>query len=160
MSSLKNREDIYLTAPIDQRDYIDFSEKLTMELPDIQARILCGYDFSWIDPIIERLGYIINLSPDWNGPGSVAIDIETALKALEVMFEILQPSKIMPSISPGADGSLQIGWFARDYEIEIYIKPHTMPTASLYDRNTSEEWDEMPLTSTKLHDAIASLPDN
>jgi hypothetical protein len=110
----------------------------------------------WLEPVVERLIHLLQLQDGWNGPGSLSVDRGVAIKTVEVLGQIATGSTRPPSISPGADGSLQLAWYAREFELEIDVPRAGDPTASLYEHNSGQEL-ELTLTSPELNAAIERL---
>jgi hypothetical protein len=110
----------------------------------------------WDKPVVDRLNHLLLLQNGWDGPGSLAISGDIALKAFNTLAQIALAKTRAPSISPGRDGSLQFAWYARDLELEIEVLRAGSPTISLYDRNAETEI-ELTLTSPELAAAIRQL---
>ena len=110
----------------------------------------------WMKPTVDRLNHLLLLQDGWDGPGAKAVPPIVAMKALDTLSQIAVPDTRPPSISPGRDGTLQLAWYARDFELEIDI-PHTgNPAVSLYNRNTDAELD-LTLRSPELVAALKRL---
>jgi hypothetical protein len=93
----------------------------------------------WSIPVATRLQHLARLVDGWDGPGSTRIDREVVAKAWRLLVTIAPPEARPPSISPGRDGSLQLAWYTRDFELEIDI-PQTGDMAfSLYDQKSGRE---------------------
>jgi hypothetical protein len=113
----------------------------------------------WIHPILDRLVHLTQLQDGWDGPGTLRVDETVIAKTLEtvaLIATIATERTRVPSISPGQDGSLQLAWYAREFELEIDIPRSGNPSASLYEHGSGEEW-ELPVTSRQLQAAIGRL---
>jgi hypothetical protein len=111
---------------------------------------------TWIRPVVERLTYLSNLQRGWGGPETFAVDRGVILRTLETLVSIAGEKMRPPSISPGPDGSLQLAWYVREFDLEIDVPLSGDPTAALYEHASGEET-ELPLTSPKLRTAIGRL---
>lgn len=106
--------------------------------------------------MVSRLNYLLQLQNGWGGPGTLGVEIEVVRKTLETLFRIATEKTRPPSISPGQDGSLQLAWYAREFELEIDIPRSGDLTASLYKHDSGQE-SELALTSPQLYAAIERL---
>jgi hypothetical protein len=111
---------------------------------------------TWLQPVMDRLNHLAQLQDGWGGPGTRSIDEGVIWRALETLALIATEKTRSPSISPGQDGSLQLAWYAREFELEIDIPRSGNPTASLYEHESGEE-SELSLTSPQLYAAIGRL---
>jgi hypothetical protein len=114
---------------------------------------------SWLQPVMNRLVHLAQLEDGWGGPGTLRIDEGVLRKAYEALARIalIATEKTRPpSISPGQDGSLQLAWYIREFELEIDIPRSGDPTASLYEHESGEET-ELLLTSPRLYAVIGRL---
>ena len=113
----------------------------------------------WLHPTLNRLAHLVQLQDGWDGPGTLSVDkavVEKTLETLALIATIATEKTRVPSMSPGQDGSLQLAWYAREFELEIDIPRTGNPTASLHEHGSGKEW-ELPLTSPQLHAAIGRL---
>jgi hypothetical protein len=107
-------------------------------------------------PVVDRLNHLLQLQEGWDGAGTLGIRIEVALKALETLQLIATEKTRSPSISPGQDGSLQLAWYAKEFELELEVSPSQDVTVSLYERASGQE-SELTLSSSELSAAIGQL---
>lgn len=113
---------------------------------------------SWVQPVVDRLNHLLQLEAGWGGPGTLRIERRVVERTLEALALIAAPEIQPPSISPGPDGSLQLAWYTRDFELEIDVPLSGDITASLYEHNSGEESD-LTLISPQLLAAIKRLVD-
>jgi hypothetical protein len=113
-------------------------------------------DATWIKPVLSRLNHLLQLQDGWGGPGSLRVDFDVILKTIEILTRIATEKTRPPSISPGQDGSLQLAWYAHEFELEIDIPRSEDLTASLYERDSGQE-SELEVTSPQLYAAIERL---
>jgi hypothetical protein len=111
---------------------------------------------TWLQPVANRLSHLAQLQDGWDGPGTLGVDEGVVLRAFETLALVATEKTRAPSISPGQDGSLQLAWYAREFELEIDIPRSGNPTASLYEHESGEE-SELSLTSPQLCAAIGRL---
>jgi hypothetical protein len=111
---------------------------------------------TWLRPVVKRLNHLLQLQNGWDGPESLGIDVAVAVKALEFLARIAAQKPRPPSVAPGQDGSLQLAWYTREFELEIDIPRSGDPTASLYEHDSERE-SELTLASPQLYDAIGRL---
>jgi hypothetical protein len=111
---------------------------------------------NWLQPVVDRLGHLSRLQPGWGGPNTLAVDASVVVRTLEALVSIAGEKTRPPSISPGPDGSLQLAWYVREFDLEIDIPRSGNPIAALYEHGSGKET-ELPLTSPKLHAAIEQL---
>ncbi len=110
----------------------------------------------WLDPVLQRINHLLTLQDGWDGPGSLGINADVALRALQLLSQVAGENTRSPSISPGRDGGLQFAWYARELDLEIDIPRTGKPTISLYDRDLDTD-SELKLTSPGLFAAIAKV---
>jgi hypothetical protein len=111
---------------------------------------------TWLAPVAKRLNHLLQLQDGWGGPGTLRVDRAVVLKTIEILFRVAAEKTRPPSISPGEDGSLQLAWYTREFELEIDVSRSGDLTASLYDHNTRQELELTP-TSPKLYAAMGRL---
>jgi hypothetical protein len=107
-------------------------------------------------PVVDRLNHLLQLPDGWDGPGTRRVNEKVVEKTLLVLFDVAAQNTRPPSIAPGPDGSLQLAWYVREFELEIDIPSSGNPSASLYEHNTGDE-SELSLTSPQLRTAITRL---
>lgn len=110
----------------------------------------------WLQPVVDRLNRLLQLQDGWDGPGTLGIDIEVAERALKTLEGIATEKTRPPSISPGPDGSLQLAWYDREFELEIEVPRSGNMAVSLYKHSSDQEL-ELTLTSPELSAAIKDL---
>jgi hypothetical protein len=110
----------------------------------------------WLLPVVDRLNHLFQLRDGWDGPGTFGTDRRVLIRALEALSRIASPRTRPPSISPGSDGSLQLAWYTRDFELEIDVPLSGEITASLYEHSNGDEA-ELTLISPRLRDVIERL---
>jgi hypothetical protein len=110
----------------------------------------------WIEPVVNRLNHLLQLQDGWGGLGTLHVDPDVVWKTIGTLIRVASERTRPPSISPGPDGSLQLAWYSRDFELEIEVPRSGDPTASLYEHDTEEE-SELTLASPKLYAAIEQL---
>jgi hypothetical protein len=111
---------------------------------------------TWSAQVVKRLNHLLQLQDGWAGPGTLGVEIDVVLKAIEILSRVATEKTRPPSISPGEDGSLQLAWYARKFELEIDVPRAGDVTASLYDHDSQQE-SELTLTSPQLRAAIEGL---
>jgi hypothetical protein len=111
---------------------------------------------TWLRPVVDRLNHLLELQDGWDGPETVGIDIEVAQKTIEILGLIATEKTRPPSISPGQDGSLQLAWYAREFELEIDVQRSGNVTVSLCEHASDQEL-ELTLTSPQLSTVIKRL---
>jgi hypothetical protein len=110
----------------------------------------------WLGPVVDRLNHLLQLQDGWDGPGTLGFDIEVAQKTIEILGLIAAEETRPPSISPGQDGSLQLAWYAREFELEIDVPRSGNVTVSFYEHGSDQDL-ELTLTSPQLSAAINRL---
>jgi hypothetical protein len=112
---------------------------------------------NWVQPVVNRLGHLLRLPDGWDGPGTLSIQPWVAERAFEALLLVTAGQNTRPpSIAPGPDGSLQLAWYVREFDLEVDIPPFGNPIAWLYDHSSGDE-SEFSLTSPRLRTAIAQL---
>jgi hypothetical protein len=111
---------------------------------------------TWLGPVVDRLNHLLQLQDGWDGSGTLGIDIEVAQKTIETLGLIAAEKTRPPSISPGQDGSLQLAWYAREFELEIDVPRSGNVTLSFYEHGSDQDL-ELTLTSPQLSAAINRL---
>jgi hypothetical protein len=111
---------------------------------------------AWLQPVVDRLNYLLQLQDGWDGPETLGIGIEVAQKTIETLGLIATEKTRPPSIAPGQDGSVQLAWYARKFELEIDVPRSGDLVVSLYEHASDQE-SELTLTSSQLSDAIEQL---
>jgi hypothetical protein len=111
---------------------------------------------SWVQPVVDRLNYLLRLDAGWGGPGTVRLDKGAVERAVQALALVASAKTRPPSISPGTDGSLQLAWYMRDFELEIDVPVSGEITISLFEHETGEEA-EFELTSSRLSEVIEKL---
>ena len=111
-----------------------------------------------------RLMELLHLPKGWDGPDSMPVKNEIAESALRVLCHIYQDQLPIPSLVPGADGSLQIEWHCGDYDIELDIlEPNLIDAWRKNIKTDVEDEDEISTTDFKdvgtwMHQLVLSLP--
>jgi hypothetical protein len=110
----------------------------------------------WFQPVLNRLNHLLKLRDGWDGPGTVSVDLGAVGRTLSALDMIATRNTRPPSIAPGPDGSLQLAWYVRDFDLEIDIPRCGDPTAWLYERSSDEDL-ELSLASPRLRAVVARL---
>ena len=111
-----------------------------------------------------RLMELLHLPKGWDGSDSMPVKNEIADSALRVLCHIYQDQLPIPSLVPGADGSLQIEWHCGHYDIELDIlEPNLIDAWRKNIKTDVEDEDEISTTDFKdvgtwMHQLILSLP--
>ena len=114
--------------------------------------------------IYSRLMELLHLPKGWDGPDSMPVKNEIAESALRVLCHIYRDELPIPSLVPGADGSLQMEWHCGDYDIELDIlEPNLIDAWRKNIKTDVEDEDEISTTDFKdvgtwIHQLILSLP--
>jgi hypothetical protein len=111
---------------------------------------------TWVQPVLDRLNHLLELRDGWDGPGTLSVDLGVVERTLRALASIARQNTRPPSIAPGADGSLQLAWYVRDFDLEIDIPRSGNPAAWLYEHSTGED-SELSLASPRLRDVVARL---
>jgi hypothetical protein len=99
---------------------------------------------------------LLQLQDGWDGPETLGINIEVAMRVLEILEIIATDKTRAPSISPGHDGSLQLAWYDRELDLEIEVVRSGNLAISLYNY-ASDQDSELTLTSPELSATIKRL---
>src|SRR5271166_5196410 len=103
----------------------------------------------WFQSVVDRLNHLLRLEAGWGGPGTLPVNRSVVERTLQALAFVLAPKARPPSISPGQDGSLQLAWYTRDFELEIDVPVADEIVASLYEHDSGRE-SEFALTSPQL----------
>jgi hypothetical protein len=78
------------------------------------------------------------------------------VRTLQTLVDIAGQTTQAPSISPGPDGSLQLAWYVREFDLEIDIPVSGDPTGAFYEHASGKEVD-LAIPSSKLREVIEQL---
>lgn len=76
---------------------------------------------SWTVQLQGRLNELTSLKKGWDGYDGIAVKSSTAQFASEILNTIGHLNLDAPSLVPGSDGSLQIEWHIKGFDLEIDI---------------------------------------
>ena len=79
-----------------------------------------------------------NLKRGWDGFKASPVSIERANVAINLINQIIKSNIPRPSIVPTYDGSIQLEWHLKNYELEIELTQLTEVEGLLIDRKTDE----------------------
>jgi hypothetical protein len=107
---------------------------LRVEVPDASP---------WYREALERIKSLTALAADWNGYQAHEVKGDMVIDAVEFLAKIAFPGIAAPSITPLADGGLQIEWHRGGLDVEVAFSDQD-PGIYVADRQGDEV--ELPLT--------------
>ena len=94
----------------------------------------------WFGSLAARFNELTSLERGWDGYKGLPVKFSTAMFAAQLLERVANDRVPAPSLIPGADGSLQIEWHLKGYDIEIDIRDAFDLTAVRIDhKNELEE---------------------
>lgn len=70
---------------------------------------------------VEAVAELLNLAPGWNSYAAKPIDPQNAVRAIQLLGELLEPQTPPPAIVPRVQGGIQLEWHTDEIDIEVYI---------------------------------------
>lgn len=120
-----------------------------------------GFRSDWCRSLEERLNELTALSRGWDGYFGRPVSFSTASFAANILEKICDEKVPSPSLVPGSDGSLQIEWHCKGYDIEIDVISPGQVVAYRRDCETGhEEERELRLNFALLVSWIDSMVEN
>jgi hypothetical protein len=100
----------------------------------------------WIEPVIARMGQLVDLKNNWDQRGSAEVSIDALRYAANILSRTMPPTAPPPSIVPLGHGGVQLLWHndKADLEIEV-LRPNEIVVYHL-NKSTGDEVEE-PLTT-------------
>ena len=74
----------------------------------------------------------------WDGYKAIPVQTDKANIAISIIERLVKPFVPKPSIVPAYDGSIQIEWHVKKYELEIEVTKLTEVEGLIVDRKTDE----------------------
>ncbi len=135
--------DYRLSAPKEAmkgvRKYTHFSTRGESRLPQREPWEALPSRLGPMQAAIEKSRYIIELEDDWDGEGSVGVDKDTWERAVSflarhalLMWRQFGRALDVPDICPGPEGSIDLHWDARAYEMLVNIRADPAAMAGFY----------------------------
>lgn len=85
-------------------------------------RNISDFNRSWVDPVLERLEYLVRLEHGWDGYNAPNVSFSTAAFAFSMLDSICGPNTATPSLVPGINGDIQIEWHTLRGDIELHVR--------------------------------------
>jgi hypothetical protein len=96
---------------------------------------------SWFPPVLDRIGELSALSPNWDDHGALAIEAEQLAKALVFIAGVMAPDTPPPALVPIGNGGVQVEWHRAGLDVEVPFSKDDQPDLYCYDMESGEEWE-------------------
>ena len=93
---------------------------------------------------IEGVVDLLGLQAGWNSYSAKPIEPRNAIRAVQLLFELLDPKTPTPIVVPTVRGGIQLEWHTKGVDIEVYINSPT-DVSFFAERVESDESTEQPL---------------
>jgi hypothetical protein len=106
------------------------------ELPSANATVQRAV--SWETIVQKNFAAIKTLGPGWDGPRSKRVDSKVMYRAFRILRDALADvdGAVAPYIVPAHDGSIQLEWHTKSYELEFLISPSGRTEAWVHNRSS------------------------
>jgi len=106
-----------------------------------------GEEPYWLVDWMQRLSYLLNLSPNWDSYGARRVNPSAVLGVINFLLPSMQDIQgPLPDVVPDADGNLQLEWHLRNVDLEVEaIAEHTYRL--FYERNGEVVLDDVMITN-------------
>src|SRR5665213_1133980 len=106
----------------------------------------------WYGEALERISSLTALAVGWNGYDAREVKADMAIDAAKFLAKVAFPGIAAPSVTPLAEGGLQVEWHRGGLDIEVAFSDEE-PGVYIVDR----EGDELELPLTEAVSAIISF---
>jgi hypothetical protein len=113
---------------------------------------------AWAEPMVQSLGKLLQLEPDWDTYGGSPIDPMCVVAALKLALEVLPDDMPVPSVVPTSRGGLQLEWHTRGVDLEVEFLSATRVCGLFEDADSGTWWEEDLSSDLRpLAEAISKL---
>lgn len=116
----------------------------------IGAHVLrvAGLDFhngppDWITPALRSLSERWATEPGWDSYQGKPTRIETVVRLLNYLFEVMPDRSSPPTFTPLPDGGMQAEWHRQRQDLEIVVPAEEPPRYYYFDSETGAEEEEV-----------------
>jgi hypothetical protein len=115
----------------------------------------------WKEVVESRLNELAALPLGWDGYTGLPVSFDCAYFAANMLERLFNEGVPAPSIVPGSDGSLQIEWHRKMFDVELdVLKPQYVVATRLNLNTDKEETIEIQNDFSKIVPWITELSDN
>lgn len=112
----------------------------------------------WLEPVFKKLAELLDLPPNWDSYGAKPVNPETAVYAINLLFDVMNDEMPAPSVVPTNRGGVQLEWHTTRGDLEIEIEAPYKVGAFFEDTPRGESWEENRVIDLgKLQGALTRL---
>lgn len=104
-----------------------------------RRRIIVDDGNPWSGSLDQVFNKLTSLPRGWDGYNGLPVSFTIARFASQVLSRLYVPRLPVPSLVPGADGTIQIEWHTNQYDIELDVLAVNSIIATRYDCLTDHE---------------------
>jgi hypothetical protein len=82
--------------------------------------IAVPFEASWLEPVVRRMNYLLNLKEGWDSYGARPINIMSAHAVIR-FISLFGVGVATPDVFPLANGNLQLEWDSENGSVEVEV---------------------------------------
>jgi hypothetical protein len=112
-----------------------------------------GQEPAWLHQAVVAVQRLLALPENWDSYGGQRPTLVSALKAFQVLDQIMTGDAPLPAFVPTNRGGIQLEWHRNGTDLEVEITPDGRSLVCFEDERTGQVWeqdvtmDNRPLTS-------------
>jgi hypothetical protein len=123
-----------------------------------ERTIIPDNDSEWSTQLRERLNELTSLQVGWDGYRGVPVRFDCARFALTILNALYNKRVPAPNLVPGIDGTMQIEWHCRGFDVELDVIDVGQVEAYRMDiENNKEEELNLEVDFTKISNWIEEM---
>ena len=96
---------------------------------------------AWVEPTAHSLVELLELEPNWDSYGALAVDPWRVNAMLEVLALVMRDDTPVPTVCPTSKGGVQVEWHERGIDLEMETLSTHILRVSFEDSASGTEWD-------------------
>jgi hypothetical protein len=93
---------------------------------------------NWADEIVSKLNELTALPVGWDGYAGRPVSFDSAYFTVNMLERLNTDGVPVPSIVPGSDGSLQVEWHRKMFDVELDVLGPQNVVATRINRSTGD----------------------
>ena len=113
---------------------------------------------AWFPPVVDTIGKLLLLPPNWDSYGAYPVDPQSAGAALELLAQLMASDTPAPDVIPTNRGGIQLGRHMPTVDLGVSVLPSGQFRVSYENYQTGREWEgELTSDLTRLSNYLAEL---